>query len=165
MNLPGRSAATLPALGRVVTDCQVFRFPHVCLVRIVQDDDLRRPKVAEWSGSPWRRWRRRRLRGEYDPLIIVILFAFRRFCLEAFRLVRPLTRFAGAPLSRGAFSRLDRDNRHGRLSRQSVSHVPAVIDELTRLRFAPAPSQHSRGWGPAACFLFSLFSTCTYSAG
>ena len=30
----------------------VFRFPHVCLVRIVQDDDLRRPKAAEWSGSP-----------------------------------------------------------------------------------------------------------------
>jgi len=29
-----------------------FRFPHVCLVRIVQDDDLRRPKAAEWSGSP-----------------------------------------------------------------------------------------------------------------
>ena len=29
---------------------------------------------------------------------------------------------------------------------QSVSHVPAVIDELTRLRFAPAPSQHLRGW-------------------
>ena len=52
MNLPGRSAATLSALERVVTDCQVFRFPHVCLVRIVQDDDLRRPKAAEWSGSP-----------------------------------------------------------------------------------------------------------------
>ena len=30
-----------------------FLFPHVCLVRIVQDDDLRRPKAAEWSGSPW----------------------------------------------------------------------------------------------------------------
>ena len=29
-----------------------FLFPHVCLVRIVQDDDLRRPKAAEWSGSP-----------------------------------------------------------------------------------------------------------------
>ena len=52
MNLPGRSAATLPALGRVVTDCQVFRFPHVCLVRIVQDDDLRRPKAADRTGSP-----------------------------------------------------------------------------------------------------------------
>ena len=53
MNLPGRSAATLPALERVGTDCQFFLFPHVCLVRIVQDDDLRRPEVAEWSGSPW----------------------------------------------------------------------------------------------------------------
>ncbi len=52
MNLPGRSAATLSALERVVTDCQVFRFPHVCLVRIVQDDDLRRPKAADCSGSP-----------------------------------------------------------------------------------------------------------------
>ena len=52
MNLPGRSAATLSALERVVTDCQVFRFPHVCLVRIVQDDDHRRPKAAEWLGSP-----------------------------------------------------------------------------------------------------------------
>ncbi len=29
-----------------------FLFPHGCLVRIVQDDDFRRPKAAEWSGSP-----------------------------------------------------------------------------------------------------------------
>ena len=48
----GDRLATLSALERVVTDCQVFRFPHVCLVRIVQDDDLRRPKAAEWSGYP-----------------------------------------------------------------------------------------------------------------
>ena len=37
MNLPGRSAATLSALERV----------------IVQDDDLRRPKAANRTGSPW----------------------------------------------------------------------------------------------------------------
>ena len=52
MNLPDRSAATLSALERVGPDCLLFHFPHVCLVRIVQDDDLRRPKAAEWSGSP-----------------------------------------------------------------------------------------------------------------
>ena len=53
MNLPGRSAATLSALERVVTDCQFFLFPHVCLEGEVQDDDLRRPGAADRSGSPW----------------------------------------------------------------------------------------------------------------
>ena len=53
MNLPGRSAATLSALERVVTDCQVSLFPHRCLESVVQDDDLRQPRAVDWSGSPW----------------------------------------------------------------------------------------------------------------
>ena len=36
MNLPGRSAATLSALERVVTDCQAFLFPHMGHEGVVQ---------------------------------------------------------------------------------------------------------------------------------
>ena len=46
MNLPGRSAATLPALGRVGPDCQSFRFPHMCLACIVQVFYYTRPLTA-----------------------------------------------------------------------------------------------------------------------
>ena len=48
---------------------------------------------------------------------------------------------------------------------QSASYVPCTRDEPTRPRCARSPSQHSGGWGPAACFSFSSFVSCICSAG
>ena len=61
INTCAASAAHLPEVPNPKSEIRFSHFsrvpfgnqPHLCLEGIEQDDDLRRPKAVDWSGSPW----------------------------------------------------------------------------------------------------------------